>query len=824
MNVMEDIPKLLEEGYSHDDILETLQEISPDLEGQFKDLQKEGFSSQDILSTFLELSPDQQQQFISPEIVQQDVAQPPQREDISLKSAPKGLAQGFTDLLDLGMLPTSLLLDEEGRKQVQTPGQEALARASFDNPFIDVDDDIAAPVMTPGGLSQLKELLGFGVERPYTENIVQEIPRRLVRGAPFGATGIFSELFGLGGAKGAEAIGFGETGQMISDIVAGFLSPAGKAKKAVESLPKIAQTPSKIAQAEMKVRPQQVQKVIEGISAQQIEKLGQTLGETGEKLYERLPTINARKIEQDIIQGAKLDELKKIASEVPTNEVAWNKISDSVEGFVKEEKKRFNTLYEGIAKRASEIEAVPSQSLQKAKDLEKKLSSPRTKAFGQKQVESALETARFDLGERTTNNIKKLLSNLTEGEKSKKFAQILGENDLNTTTGLLKKAATYQEKVNVNDMMRLKRNLTSLVNYEATDPNIRNLLKSVSREIQKDILTSLDKAPTLKNAYIQTDKAYGKFSRTIGQEAVDFLRKKDAPEAALTRFLQGSNAKTMKNLLRKDPEAFARFEQQIVKKLGEMSNIEAEKAFRELSPHLSENANRSAKNILEMGDTLSNKGSRNVLQQKILSDIQQASTSGTRPSLTLDLMKNPKGYNITKQMLEKSPKGRKILKNLQKQAVQDVFSSLTTDAGIIKWDKAKDILRDPHVRTIIRDAAGKEGLAFADNLERLSKNISTNIEKANIKAPKSLRESMFSAAGLTAKSMLASLLGGKAGVLAYLGFAVMPKISKEIYYRMLISPTVRNGMKKLANPASWAPAKIGKIIQEIDSGLESNQE
>lgn len=824
MNVAQDIPVLLEEGYSYDDILDTLKDVNQDLGTQFEELKKEGHTPQDILSTFLELSPEQQQGFLSPGTEGPQQKPEPQKEPIGLTSVPKGLAQGFTDILDLGMLPTSMMLDEEGRKQVQTPGQEALARASFENPFIDIDDEIAPPVMTPGGVSQLKEILGFGGERPYTENLAQEIPRRVVRALPFGPSSILAEMYGLGGARGAETLGFGETGQTVTDLIASFISPAGTAKKSTHVLPRIAQTPSKIAQAELKIRPKQAQKIIESISSEQIGRLGQVLGETTEKIYERLPTVNARQIEQDIIQSAKIDSLKKIAPEVPTNEVAWNKIADGVEKFVSEEKEKFNKLYEAISEKASKIEVTPKMSLQKAKELEKRLAKPRTKAFGQSPVEKALETVRFDLGERTTNNVKKLISSLSGAEKKEKFARILGENELNTTTGLLRKAANYQEKVNLNDMMQLKKNLQSLVNYEATDPNIRNLLKKVAGEVQKDILTSLNPTPALKAAYMQADKAYGKFMKTIGQEAIDFLRKKDAPETALSRFLQGSNTKTMKNLLRNDPEALARFEQQMVKKLGEISNVEAQRAFKEISPHLSDNAKRAADNIIQMGDNLSNKGTRAALQQKVLSDIQNASTSGTRPSLTLDLMKNPKGYSLTKQMLNKSPKGRAILKNLQKQAVRDIFSSMTTQKGIISWDKAKDLLKDKHVRTLIKDAVGKEGLTFVDNLEKISKNIAKNIQDAALKKDPSLREKVVSSAGLFFKSMLVSLIGGKPAVAAYVGLSIAPKIVKEVYWRMLASPTVRNGLKKLARPESWSPARIGRIIQEIDSDLESNQE
>lgn len=821
MNAREDIPALLKEGFTEDQILETLDEINPELKAQFESLKKEGFSSKNIIDTFLELPEEESDKFLNPEASEQ--SQEPRDPGSLGAQIGRGSVQGFTDLLELGQLPTSLLLDEEGKKQVLTPGQEALSRASFDNPFIDVDDDIAPPVITPGGVSKLKELLGFGGERPFLETTAQELPRRAVRGAAFGLPGLIGEGAGLAAAKGAEALGLGEGWQALADIVGGILSPSGKGKAASKS-PNILKPASKVAQAEIRIKPNTVHKALEKISSEQINTVGKILKDKGEKIYESLPTMNARNIEKDILKNIKTSELQTISKELPTNEQAWAKLTNSVEDFVSKERQKFSSTYEAISKRATQIEGTAEKAIGKSKELAKKFSRLETKAFGQPQVEKALESALFDLGTRRTNDMKKALSFVSGEEKIPQMMKILNKTELDKTTGLLKKAVDVEKKISLDDMMQLKKNLQSVINYESTSPGVRNLLKTVVKDLKSDIFKSLEPYPALKNAYIKVEKDFGKFSKKIGQDAVDFIRKKDAPEVAINKFLVGSNFKTMKELLKGNEKALATFEQQVVKKLGEMSTVEAQRAFREVSTHMTDTAKLAARKILDVGDTLTHPGSQNAIRQTMLADLQKSITSGKRPAETLELMKNPKGYSIVKNTLERSPKGKKTMEILQKQSVRDIFSSVVNDKGIINWEKSKDLFKDPHVRNIIKDAVGKEGLAFFDNLEKISKNIASNLEKAALKDPRTFRENVIGAAGLTAKSMLGALLGGKAGVLAYLGFAVAPKVGKEIYYRMLSSSVIRDSLRKLASGQGLSPAKISSILKKIESELNSQEE
>lgn len=160
-------------------------------------------------------------------------------EDIDLPQIVKGVGQGAADIaLQAGMGPSliqslaSLGLSPEARAEVATPGQRAQAKRliepTSEAEFIrraSEEEDILPPVYTPGARSLLEETLSAP-----RGTIGEESIRRATRNLPYlaGGPGLYSatagrDIAGQFAAEGAKTLGFGETGQTIADIAAGFI-------------------------------------------------------------------------------------------------------------------------------------------------------------------------------------------------------------------------------------------------------------------------------------------------------------------------------------------------------------------------------------------------------------------------------------------------------------------------------------------------------------------------------------------------------------------------------------------------------------------------
>jgi len=810
MSFSTEIKGLIDEGYDYDDILDTFIEISsPEMKDQVQTLQKEGFSSEDMVSTLLETEQDQE----------------PAPQDLVSKLS-RGVAQGtvgFGHLIGLGEAAiqaplTYGVLSPEEREIAATPGMEARTElekqpdlTEFEKVALygDEDDLISQPIL-PGQRKVFEKLQ----EKIPEGGKIQESVNRITRSLPWLAGGpvpfliaVTSEFTGLGSSEVAKALGFGETGQLIADVTGGILGPAGietaaqkltpklaqkvaqklapkvvpTAEKAVEkAIPRIAKKPitkgeKAITKAELITNPKKVQNEINKLSTSKIEEYQRDVSKLSKDSFSK-PEFSAREVEDVILRETKDAAIKTVSPTVTRSEEAWNIVAEGVNKNLRNARDQYRGIYKTVEKQAEKLDYGYVKTNEAAKNLLQKFNKIETQAKGQATVEKALNT---------------LIRDLKKGKP-----------------------------ISVDKGIAAKRNLSDIVNYEDLSPSVKDLLRPIIRTLKSENLQALEQRSLLKTSYQKAETQFAQTAETYGKDAIRFLRAKDAPETAATRFLTGSNLKYLKESLKGSKEAVEALEGQILQEISKKSVDAGREILKETSPYLSNKAKDVANDIIQMGDKLTSPGSQALMRGKLLESVQKAAVSGERPEYALKLMQNPTGYKITKDTLSRSPKGKKIWEALQHQTVEDIFKSIETSGEGINWNKAKDLLKDPHTKKIIKDAVGEEGLKFFEILSKQGENITNNFEQFIKQTPQSLREQIIGTMGYSLKSIIYHSAGGKAAWLGYLGLKVVPRISSGLYYRMLASPKIRNGITKLLSSKNWKPEVISPIIEKLNEDIK----
>lgn len=827
MSFAAEIKGLIEEGYGYDDILETFVEVAPHLQDEIGTLTQEGYSPEDIISTFLEVEE------AGPRQTQSGA------EDIAT-----GALLGGLDIADLGgLLQAAIqapltygLLTPEQREEVATPGMKARAELETspelsEKDFIALageDDDLIGLPILPGqrrALARAKEKIPQGGK-------LQEIARRGTRAAPFVlggggalATALGSEYTGLGGREVAKALGFGELGQTVADIGAGIYG-GGKVAQALgqraikgaeETVPRIAREAEKglerqLTKADILANPKKVQNDISKISSQAIKQYEGNAGRLAEPAYTPA-NFNAREIESEIVNQTKEAALNAI-SPPERSETAWNRIAEGVNTELAAERAYYRNLYRASEKEARGLNYTFSKTAREAQNLLDDLGRLATKSKGQPELERALQSTLKDVGiQPKEGDFAKLVNNVLKEYKG----QTISAEDL-------QQLLRGQAPISVDKAMALKRSLNDIVNYEELAPSIKDLLRPLIKTLKGETLEALEQRPLVKSAYQKAESQFAKTAETFDKDAINFLRAKDAPETASSRFLIGSNLKYLKNALKNSPDQWNAVEAQVVREISKKSVDAGRDILREVEPYLSKGSREIAKDLIGFGDRLTSPGAQDLMRGKLLESIQAAASSGERPEYALKLMQNPTGYKFTENILNKSPKGKQMWKALQQQSVDDVFRSILDKNNAIDFTKAKNLIKNSHVEKIIKDAVGEEGLKFFKQLEGYGKNITKNLEEFGRKAPPTLREQLVSSTGLFLKSLLYSLVGGKAALGAYLGIKVIPKFSKSLYYKMLSSRRMQDMIKKLSKPETWKGSQLIPTLEKLNTEVNRETE
>lgn len=728
----------------------------------------------------------------------------------------RGIAEGGLDIASLPALamypiergsqklfgvedkPGQLLPGQETRYSAQheilTKMQDPNYKPSFSDFMMLSDDDDLVPQF--GGSTSLTAVQELQKQIPQG-GATQEIVRRGTRNLPFllggpaaysAATG--SDLTGYGASKTVEEMGGGEGAQLTADILGSLLYGGRSALNASRSkVPAVAeQTGGLLSRAEMKGSQSALQKGIQELDSTMIKNFDDKTAQLSRNTFSDFPSFEAQEINRDIVRTNQNAVLNRIAPEM-TAENAWSQVANQVEEAFQKERETYSNLYSEARKRAKGIKFDPTESRNLAANLLKTIRNVETTAPGYEAVGKALNTALTDLGVSIEN---------------------VGG-----------KAAVKTQPVTVDKMMDVAIRLGEIINYENLTPSIKDLLKPLVKNLKGDIRQGLrSQSPLGFLAFDKAEKAFGQAADKFGNDAIMKLRKSETPENLTSFFSSPSNYNRLKAVGSESSISMA--DRQIIEELSAKNTESARKELRNLEQYFSQANKQIANSLIDMGDKLTAPGQKAVLQQRILEDAQRAVTNGERPNITMKAMQTPEGYNIVKQTLERTPKGKEIFKVMQKQFAKDLFQSILDDSGKINWSKAANLIKDPQVKATLRSIGGEDLVNFFRSLETYGTNIKNNFAKYG-----SENGSLFSEVSKIAKSptkiLLKTLTGYALGPLPYVGLEVGKFLATQTFYRALANPKVQGIIKALSKPETYNKGALLPLIHRLNSLLPEDE-
>jgi len=613
---------------------------------------------------------------------------------------------------------------------------------------------------------------------------IEEIARRATRSAPFALGGpasylwsAASDIAGLGGKKVAEAAGFGETGQTVADILTslGFgLIPAFAkvASKAVQEVPKTATQKGGIgARAEIQASRKTLDKNLEKLEKNAIETWNQQTQNISKKTFSENPKFQSQEIADELLKENNQAFLNKIHPTETTSKEAWTFVREAAEETFKKEESAYKPLYQASMKQAENMALKAEPTLNAAKKALKRLNSIATEAPG-------------------TEATRKVLNNI--------ITDLSGD-------------ATASKGI------RLKQILNDVINYETLTLALRDkVLKPVVETLRQNIQTSLSERPLVKNIFNDAERKFASTAKRFGRDAIKELRSTETPETLINQFNKPSNLETLKSIVSGD--AYNLAERKIVENILDKSLDSAKSELRNFGKVLSQGARESAEMILESNNKLASAGQKQLLQNRILEDVQKAVTTGSRPETTLKAMQTPQGYRIVKETLSKSENGKQVLKTIEKQFMNDVFDSIFDQNNRIDWNKAKNVLKDPQVAQVVKDIGGKEAVDFLQNIEKYGSNITHNLEKFT-KQNKSWTGIISEITNHPVKVLMHSIgftAGGPLGTAATAGLIASSQILEKSFLKMITSPTLRGVIRVLGSRELTSPKTLYQSLIKLN--------
>lgn len=405
-------------------------------------------------------------------------------------------------------------------------------------------------------------------------------------------------------------------------------------------------------------------------------------------------TFSARQAEEAIAKSNYEPVLNMVHS-LEDEATAWGRVQEAIKQNFNTAQKEYRNLYNGVRKFAETQEVQPIRSRQLIENLQKKIYNVRTMAPGYKATGEALTTAQKDLGV---------------------ASDLIGEG-----------AQILNQPVTVDKLLDLAVRLGEHINYEALTPSIKELLKPVVQTLKAEAREALGKNPLALKAFNQAEAKFADTAERFGNDAIRAARSAESPEALISTFTSPTNVKNLGRVISGEARDIA--ERQILQTIANQSTDVAKKTLRQLNPFLSDRAKEAAQQLIRLGDKLEFAGQKALTQARVLEDVQNAVNLGVRPNFAMKTMQTLPGYKIVENALTRTPAGREVFNDMKRIFVGDIFESIVKENGTIDWSKAKDLIKNPDIRKVVRQISGEQGVNFLENLEKTAGKLEANVQR-----------------------------------------------------------------------------------------------
>lgn len=649
-----------------------------------------------------------------------------------------------------------------------------------------------------------------------------------------GKAAISGGLFGTGAGTAKEA-GAGGLGQFASGVAASTLPGLIKggiskiidygkelftAKRIPTTTPKFLEeslTPA--AKADLELSNKDLVGRIAQTSKEDVAKFEDLVGKVTEPAFEESGTFRARDIERDINLANRNSLLNTISPSAGTKKESWEAVQEVVDNNFKAAKAAYRELYDTAEAEAATITSSPSNLFEESKKLKSEMRGSLLEIAEEGNIKSAAE-----------NLVKRLIPSQVK-DAQRLVADLAEEGIIADYESVLKMLQQTAEKgtprqIPVDQLMKTKRSINRILSKSDILPAPVDLLKPLSRAIKKDIVEGLAQKPGALQNFVAAESAFAKTMDVFGSDAMKKARKSQNPEELSTFFTSPSNLKKLKQATGSERKAADLIDRLVVDQITKKTRESAQDLASESRKYISDKANKSMEKLIEYGDTKTPVGAREVTRSTLLNDLQKSISDGARPQVALDLMQNPSGYKLVRDTLNTSKSGRQMFKSLQEMTMRDMMDSII-DKGTkqINYDSARDIFQNKHLRQVVKDTLGEDGLKFFEGLEKKGNNLYQNLQNLKTKEPKFFKQLLDTYLGSKFKAIFAAFMPSVGVPLLLVGEGAA-RISRRALFKTIENGESRKVLNKLMQPntSTEQTKRLIKRFGQIASKLDYNDE
>lgn len=404
---------------------------------------------------------------------------------------------------------------------------------------------------------------------------------------------------------------------------------------------------------------------------------------------------------ESLERGAIERRIESTAPRAASEQEIGAAIREDIEANLEASRNQYRPLYESVEQSSEHISHIPQNTAREAGDRLTEISSVRTRPSGYNSVINSLETVLQDAGFQVQRDARGAIESIISAEQ-----------------------------VPVRRTIELARRLNEMVDYEAIEPTVKNVLRRVARAAKADVRAGLAAEPEALRAFETAERAHAESAQRFGRDTIRRARQTESGEKVAKLIDSPTALQDLRAVV--SPVQMNQIEREILEKLNTQSFEKSQKTLRNIQSQLSEQNRRLARDIVEAKNPHNPEVRRRLVQESVLDDLSNSFTDGTRPDKTLKLWKTPKGRRVVRDTFEGSPNWPEVKTYLEKQTFNDVVTSVMNKEGTIDPKKLKSLLSDSQLVKDIQEQGGQDAVRFFRSMDGKLKQLEKNAKTLNI--------------------------------------------------------------------------------------------